>query len=70
MTIQELQNRITNITTQELITVHKIEREHEHKLKEIELQKQLHFNKWKNKVLVALIENGYEIEDLKGVVDE
>ncbi len=61
-TIKELQTRLQTLQDENLILLHQIERKHEQKIKEIQLQKETALNEWKQRVQIALINNDYETE--------
>ena len=62
-TEQELQTRLPNLTDQDFITLHKIERNYELSLEQLKADIQINLDKWKSKVDIALLNNGFDIEE-------
>ncbi len=58
----ELEHRIGEIETNELLQLHKMELDYDTKIKSLQIQREIEFNKRKSKVTIAMIENGYETD--------
>ncbi len=59
----EIEHRIGEIETSELIHLHKIELDYDTKIKSLQIEREIDFNKRKSKVTIAMIENNYETGD-------
>ena len=63
MTTEELKKRISDIETPELIKLHELNQNYEIQILKIKTNKEIAFEKYRQKVNILLIENGYETED-------
>jgi len=59
----ELQKRITQVSDEHFIDLHKIEKDYELSIKKLETEIKLGTIKWQSKVDIALLNAGYEIEN-------
>ena len=62
-TDKELQARLPNLTDQDFIELHKIERNYELSIENLKADIKINLDKWKSKVDIALLNNGYDIEE-------
>lgn len=62
-TTTELQNRLSKFTDQDFITLYKIEKNYELSLERLKADIKINLDKWKSKVDIALLNNGYDIEE-------
>jgi len=63
MTKEELTRRISDIDTTELIHLHELNQNYDIQILKIKTNKEIAFEKYRQKVNILLIENGYETED-------
>ena len=63
MTTEELKRRISDIDTTELIHLHELNQNYDIQILKIKTNKEIAFEKYRQKVNILLIENGYETED-------
>lgn len=63
MTTKELLTRLPNLTDQDFITLHKIERNYELQIEQLKADIKMNLDKWKSKVDIALLNNGFDIEE-------
>ncbi len=68
MTEQELQTRLPNLTDLDFITLHKIERNYELQMEQLKADIKMNLDKWKSKVDISLLNNGFEIEETEDEV--
>ena len=62
ITIEELQKRISQLTIPELLKLHELDQKYQLSILTLKTKKEIKFEKYKQKVNVLLIENGYETE--------
>jgi len=59
----ELQNRLSNFTNQEFVTLYKIEKNYELQVEQLKTDIKINLDKWKSRIDIALLNNGFDIEE-------
>ena len=59
----ELQNRLSQFNNQEFISLYKIEKNYEIQVEQLKSDIKINLDKWKSKVDIALLNNGFDIEE-------
>ena len=59
----ELQNRLSKFTDQDFISLYKIEKNYELQIEQLKTDIKINLDKWKSKVDITLLNNGFDIEE-------